>query len=372
MLRRTTVRLTDKVLCKDFPHARLVTLNNPAALNALDLDMATALQRYLVAEPLPNKAGLYIMKGAGGKAFCAGGDVVNITTDNPPGVARGFFYLECQLVYHLCSMARNNIALWDGFVMGAGSGVSVPGKYRVATEKALVVFPEVGIGMVHEGGSWYLPRLPTPGLGLYMALTQHRVKGADLLHTGIATHYVESARLPQLEADLCNIADPAGLEAVLESYRPSAAPPPSASYAPDELAFLKAAFTLTPETTMPAILESVRAAADRSQLAAHAAKVLPGLSPTALVLTLELLKHGAAAESCTESLKADYTMSQRIVTENDFREGVRALLVDKDKNPKWEKARVEEVTGEYLAKYFKPTTADQAVWDPIKPIASVK
>lgn len=370
MLRRTCYRLVDSVICQDFPHARLVTLNKPKALNALDLDMALAIHHHLIKAPHTDANALFIMKGAGGKAFCAGGDVVNLTKNNPPGVGRVFFFLECQLVHHLSEKGANTVALWDGYVMGAGSGISVPGKFKVATEKALVATPETGIGMVHEGGSWYLPRLPTEGLGLYMALTQHRVKGADLLHTGIATHFVASEKLPQLERDLCNISDPATVEEVLASHQPRG-PLPPCTYSPEELQFLKETFTLTPDTTMPMIMKKVDAAKATSKLAANAAEVLPKLSPTALVLTLELLKHGATANSCAESLKTDYCMAQRICAEHDFKEGVRALLVDKDKSPRWEKKSLEEVTPDYIAKYFTPTSADQIVWDPAKPLPSL-
>ncbi|CUG91721.1 enoyl-hydratase isomerase family protein, putative [Bodo saltans] len=216
MLRRcATLRNVD---VKDFARTRLVTLNREKALNALNVPMVAQMAKAYIQEPHADPEAVYVLKGAGAKAFCAGGDVVTLVRD--ANAQREFFYNEYQLNYHILSMKQQQqVALWDGIVMGGGVGVSIHGKYRVASEKALFAMPETSIGLFPDvGGSWFLPRLPNKAIGLYLSLTGQRLKGADLKHAGLATHYVASSLIPQLEEALCNVQKPTEVAAILDDF----------------------------------------------------------------------------------------------------------------------------------------------------------
>ncbi|KAK7198475.1 3-hydroxyisobutyryl-coenzyme A hydrolase [Novymonas esmeraldas] len=366
-MRRCVVRRAATVLFQDYPHARHVTLNKPKSLNALDYAMTQELHRLYITEPAPASS-LYILTGAGEKAFCAGGDVVGVTTDTPRGCGRDFFYLEYQVDHKVRSLPAGQVCLWNGYVLGGGVGVSIGSTYRVASEKACLAMPEVAIGMVPDvGASWFLPRLPVPGLGLYMGLTGHRLHGADLVHLGVATHLVPSAKMAELEHALLAMASASEVEAVLQRYATPPAQLPPCTIA-SSFPFLAEHFDITAERTVPAILDACRANADRDPLAKAAAAVLPTSSPTSKVLALEMLKRGATFTSPAQAFAMEYCASQRLLAEHEFREGVRALLVDKDKKPKWRPSTVEEVTPEAIDSYFHPTTPDQPAWDPVAPL----
>lgn len=365
-MRRSIALLGTNVLCQDFAHTRLITLNNPKSMNALNYDMVQELHDVYFAKPAPASS-LYVIKGAGKKAFCAGGDVIGVTTNNPPGCARNFFYWQYQIDHKVYGIPAGQVALWDGYVLGGGVGVSVGSKYRVATEKACFAMPEAAIGMIPDvGGSWFLPRLSFPGLGLFMGLTGHRFRGADLVHLGFATHFVPSEKIGKLEEELCGLTDAGNVESVLESYAVPYAKLPACTIAPS-LPFLRDHFAIDEQQNLPAIMKACRANAERDPLAKAAADVIPGYSPTAMVLALEVLRRGAKLNSLVEAFQLEYCATQRVVAEHDFREGVRALLIDKDKKPKWKPSTFEEVKKESIEAYFRPTNADQMVWDPEKP-----
>lgn len=370
-MRRSVLLWGTNVLCRDYPHTRLITLNNPKSMNALNYDMVQELHDVYFAKAAPAST-LYVIKGAGEKAFCAGGDVIGVTTNNPPGCARNFFYWEYQINHKLYEIPAGQVALWDGYALGGGVGVSIGSKYRVATEKACLAMPEAAIGMIPDvGGSWFLPRLSFPGLGLFMALTGHRFRGADLVHLGFATHFVPSEKIGALEAELCALPAASEVETVLAKYDvPQAKLPPCTIAA--SLPFLHDNFAITAEQNLPAILQACRAHADKDPLAKAAADVIPTYSPTAMVLALEVLRRGSRLNTIVEAFQLEYCATQRVVTEHDFREGVRALLIDKDKKPKWKPATFEEVTTESMDAYFRPTSPDQMVWDPERPLVPAK
>ncbi|ESL09457.1 enoyl-CoA hydratase [Trypanosoma rangeli SC58] len=215
----------DTLRVVDFPCARLITLCRPATLNALSFEMAQhMLWLHLKKMHLhfPRRA-LYILKGEGTKSFCSGGDMRDVVIR---GTLSTFLRMTYRLNYHIFTMPNPQVALWNGYVMGGGVGISVHGRYRVASEHTLFAMPETAIGMFPDvGASWFLPRLKMQGLGLYLGLTGARLKGADVAHTGLATHYVPSASFAQLEERLCHIDDPAKAEACLEEFAVKDLPP---------------------------------------------------------------------------------------------------------------------------------------------------
>lgn len=351
----------------DFPNARLITLNREKALNALNTEMVDELAA-IYKSPHANPHHIVIMKGAGSKAFCAGGDVVSIVKDTPPGTKSEFFYKEYQVNYHIKTMAQKQVSLWDGIVMGGGVGMSIHGAYRVASEKALFAMPETGIGLFPDvGGSWFLPRLPVKGLGLYLALTGRRLKGADLLHGGLATHYVPSANIPALEAQLCNIQHTTQVGDILSHFsaKPSEIPPFSLA---KDLQLIERIFE--PYVTVEDMVANLRA--DGSDVAVSLADGLLKCSPTALKVSHELFVRGAKITDPRDIFVMEYFATQRAMQLGDFTAGVTALLIEKTNKPVWSPPTLHEVSKELVNSHFVPATPTTATWSPDIPYASAR
>jgi len=354
-------RLLRKVQVKDFPHTRLVTLDREKAHNALNLHMVEELHRALVADPHPHPSSVVVLKGAGAKAFCAGGDVVSVVKDEPSGTRQAFFFKEYTVNHHLLTSPNTQVSLWNGIVMGGGVGMSIHGKYRVATEQALFAMPETGIGLFPDvGGSWFLPRLPDKALGLYLALTGRRLKGADLVHAGLATHYVPAEKLPVLEAQLCERKSTDDVGAILEEFSTAHHNLPGFSLAGD-LKLLDSAFH--PSKSVEEMVATLRS--DGSELAMSLADhMVNKCSPTSLKLSLELFRRGAVMDDPADIFTMEYYATQAAMHHGDFATGVTALLIDKTNKPKWNPATLEEVTPEMIEAFFKPATPTTPKWAP--------
>lgn len=320
---RHSLMALEKMLFKDFPSARLVVVNREKAMNSMDVDMVNAMWRAYIEQPHPKKdAALLVLRGAGNKSFCAGGDVVSVSKSK--ALAEVFFYKEYQLNYYILTMPNVQVSLWNGYVMGGGVGISVHGRYRVACERTLFAMPETAIGLFPDvGGSWFLPRLKMRGLGLYLGLTGARLKGADVVHAGLATHYVPVAAFDQLEERLCHIDDPAKTESYLEEFAVKELPP--FSLEPHRQTIEKC-FALTETTTVEGILDSL--SSDGSEFARTAIETMNKMSPTSLVVSLEMQKRGAKATDPADVFNMDYLGAMRSAVNPDFREGVRALLIE--------------------------------------------
>ncbi|RNF27545.1 enoyl-CoA hydratase/isomerase family protein [Trypanosoma conorhini] len=351
---------TDTLRVVDFPCARLLTLCRPSALNALSLEMAQHMLWLHLKKPhprLPCRA-IYVLKGAGTKSFCAGGDIRDIVTH---GTLSSFLSMTYRLNYHILTMPNPQVSLWNGYVMGGGVGVSVHGRYRVASEHALFAMPETAIGMFPDNGMTYrFQQLPFKGLGLYLGLTGARLKGADLAHAGLATHYVPSASFAQLEERLCSIDDPARTEACLEEFAVKDLPPFTLEPHRETLARI---FALEDTTTVEGIVEAL--SADGGEFALQALKLLRKASPTCLKVTLELFRRVSRLSSMREAMSLEYNVIQRIAATNEFAIGVRALLIDKTGDSQWERRTLEEVTPSAVEHFFDG--AGLAPWEPEAP-----
>jgi 3-hydroxyisobutyryl-CoA hydrolase len=345
----------------DFARARLVTLNREKALNALNVPMVAQMAKLYMHEPHPDPEAVYVLKGAGAKAFCAGGDVVTLVTD--ANAQREFFYNEYQLNYHILSMKQQQVALWNGIVMGGGVGVSIHGKYRVASEKALFAMPETSIGLFPDvGGSWFLPRLPSKSVGLYLALTGQRLKGADLKHAGLATHFVTSDLMPQLEAALCNVQNPSEVASILAEFA-SKSPLPPYTLSSDLGWMIEKVFD--PALTVEGIIDKLRA--EGTDIGTKTADILLKCCPAALKVSLELFRRGEIINNPKDIFPMEYVATQRAMAHGDFSRGVTALLIDKTGNPQWQPATLPEVTDELVQSHFTPFAADTKQWDPLTP-----
>lgn len=218
MATATGLPTTEFLLAEEINDKGLLTLNRPKALNAANFEMVEKFHAAL--NKWHDTKSLIIVKGVGGKAFCAGGDVRSIVETESIENAKKFFKTEYETNYKLGTLKIPYVALIDGITMGGGVGISVHGRYRVATERTLFAMPETAIGLFPDvGGSYFLPRLQGK-LGLYLGLTGFRLKGIDVLRAGIATHYCESSSIPALEHALLNLKTETEIEKVLNKFCP--------------------------------------------------------------------------------------------------------------------------------------------------------
>ncbi|CAB4069150.1 HIBCH [Lepeophtheirus salmonis] len=213
-------------------------------------------------------------------------------------------------------------SLISGIVMGGGVGISIHGKYRVATETTLFAMPEVSIGLFPDvGASWFLPRLKNK-LGWYLGMTGYRLRGSDAYHAGIATHMCKTESLTSLKNDLC-AAQPQEIESILSSYHDK---------------FPIAPFIVSSEDLMETLENS-----KNDDFASKMLSTIRKASPTSIAITFRLLHEGDKAISLLECLNMEYNMSKEIMKRKDFYEGVRALLIDKDLSPKWSPSTMKEL-----------------------------
>lgn len=306
-------------------------LNRPRALNALDLAMIEKLHANLVAWRDDPGIHAVVIEGAGGRAFCVGGDVRTMREHALAGdgkAVRAFFAAEYALNGMIAGYPKPYVALIDGLCMGGGVGVSVHGAYRVATEAAVVAMPETAIGLFPDVGTTYvLPRLPGK-LGIYLALTGARMEAADAVHAGFATHYVRRARLTELLAAL--VAD--GV-AVLADF---AEPLPAFSFGPVRGA-IDRCFGAGSVTEILARLKTAG-----TTWACETLAELKRMSPSSVMWSFAMLRAGAR-RTLDQCLAAELAFVQRVVRTHDFQEGVRAMLVDKDRAPCWRPEAIEAV-----------------------------
>jgi enoyl-CoA hydratase len=326
-----------------------ITLHRPRALNALTLGMIRELSPRLRDWAEDPSVAAVLIKGAGDRAFCAGGDL-RAFWDSRHGRRRqagGFFREEYRLNRQVFRFPKPYIAIIDGIVMGGGVGLSVHGRYRVASERTRFAMPETGIGLFPDvGGSYFLPRLPGE-LGLYLGLTGHRLDAADCLYCGIATHYVEAAALPVLEAALSQALGTGCASAAAADLldRMSADPGPSALAADREA--IDRCFA---QESVEAILTALEA--EGSDWAAHTLKRLHACSPTSLKLTFRQIRTGAELDF-DAAMVMEFRLSQACLAGHDFLEGVRAVVIDKDMAPVWDPASLADVNEAAVAASFE-------------------
>ncbi len=336
----------------------VMTLNRPKALNSLSHGMILEMEKIMPQwEKDPAVKGV-ILRGAGDRAFCAGGDVAGLyreMRDNPSGTTRRDFFRDEYIVNRrIYRFAKPWISLIDGIDMGGGVGLSVHGSHSVATEKFLFAMPETTIGLFPDvGGGYFLSRLPG-ALGTFLALTSHRLKAADALWAKIVQAYVPSARLNDLQAAL-GAADLSGPDANRKADKVIArfAEDPGLPTLPAMMQDIDRCFSAESLAEIVAKLKKHGGEWAEKQLAA-----LMKLSPISMAITLEQLKR-CANRSFEDTMTIEYRMSQRCMQKgHDFFEGVRALLIDKDQKPKWNPATIEGVTRELIDEHFKPVSND--------------
>ncbi|XP_014809819.1 PREDICTED: 3-hydroxyisobutyryl-CoA hydrolase, mitochondrial isoform X1 [Calidris pugnax] len=343
---------TAEVLLEKRGGAGIITLNRPKALNALNLSMIRQIYPQIKTWEKDPETFLIIIKGTGGKAFCAGGDIRAITDAGKVGdrLAQDFFREEYMLNNAIGTCKKPYVALIDGITMGGGVGLSVHGHFRVATEKTLFAMPETAIGLFPDvGGGYFLPRL-SGKIGYYLALTGFRLKGGDVLKAGIATHFVESEKLPALEKDLIALKSPSteNISDLLNSYHAKSKIDQEKFVLDEHMEKINSLFSAT---SMEEIVKNLKQ--DGSPFATKQLETINKMSPTSLKMTLRQLREGASM-SLQDVLTMEYRLSQACMKGHDFYEGVRAVLIDKDQSPRWKPAALEEVSDEFVNDCFKP------------------
>lgn len=328
----------------------VITLNRPKALNALTHEMTIALEQKLRDWGGDDAVAAVLIKGAGDKAFCAGGDVVQLYNE---GKAGGDYPYRFYHDEYVCNAAVKHfpkpyIAFIDGIVMGGGVGISVHGSHRIATEKTLFAMPETGIGLFPDvGGSYFLPRCPGE-IGMYLGLTGDRLKAADAIYAGVATSFVSSEDLDAVEATLSSMVfsrDPyTDVDQVISVYMGD---PGTASLSELQLMIDRHFSNETVEEIISGLDQ------EEDEWVVHTVKGLRTKSPTSLKLTFRQIREGAH-KNFDDCMKQEWRMVNRVVKGADFYEGVRALLIDKDRNPSWTPVKLEKVSDADIAVYFEP------------------
>ena len=298
-------------------------LDRPRTLNALDLGMIREMARALGIWVQDPSIHAVVLEGAGDRAFCAGGDIRRVRDAALSGddeTIHAFFAEEYALNAAIAACPVPYVSLIDGFCMGGGIGVSVHGQIRVATEHAQFAMPETAIGLFPDVGTTFiLPRLPG-ALGIYLGLTGVRLVGGDAVHAGLATHFVPRARLADLRAALVEDG-----VAVIAAF---AEPPP-----PFSLAAHRPAIDRCFDHDDIADIQDALAA-EGTDWSRETLEILSRMSPSSLRWSLAILRAGAR-RTLVQCLKAELALVLRVTRHPDFAEGVRAMLIDKDRAPKW-------------------------------------
>jgi enoyl-CoA hydratase len=335
-----------EVLCERRGAAGVVTLNRPQALNAITYGMVLELRRALDEWAENPEVTRVVVTAAGDRAFCAGGDIRHLYDLGRAGrheEALRFWRDEYALNVRIKRYPKPYVALIDGIVMGGGVGVSLHGSHRVAGERYQFAMPEVGIGFFPDVGATYaLPRLPGEA-GTYLALTGERVRTADALALGLATHAVASGALPEVKEALI-AGEP--VDEMLSRLSRDPGPRALASHAET----IKECFS---EASVPAILARLDdAAASGSGFARKSAETIRFKSPTSLVIALEQVRRGRDL-SFEDAMRTEFRIVSRIIEDDDFYEGVRAAIIDKDGAPRWRPGSLDEIdAGEVIERHF--------------------
>ncbi|MBN8815506.1 MAG: enoyl-CoA hydratase/isomerase family protein [Sphingomonas sp.] len=330
-----------------------IRLNRPQAIHALNTAMCAAVLDALVAWRDDPAVEAVMIDHAEGRGFCAGGDIRMLAESGAKdGVAaRQFFFTEYRMNHALFTYAKPIVAFMDGITMGGGVGISQPARYRVATENTRLAMPETGIGLFPDvGGGWYLSRLPGR-MGQYLALTGHRLDGAECLNLGLASDYLTSDTLDAAKAGI--IATPTEIDDILTDL---AAPVPEAKIVARQMAI--------DELFASDRLEDIYDALNAGDAWAHETlKILKTKSPQTMKVSLRLLAEGVGMRDFAAEMTQEYAVGARVVVRHDFLEGVRAVIVDKDNAPVWNPATPEGVTDDLINAIFTPLPPEQA-WTP--------
>jgi enoyl-CoA hydratase len=333
----------------------VIRLNRPKAINAVTLEMFRDVDRALDAFEADPAVGVILLEGAGERGLCAGGDIRALyeSSQVQGDLGKILWREEYILNARIAKFAKPYVSFMDGIVMGGGVGLSAHSSHRVVTERTKLAMPEVGLGFFPDvGGTWLLARAPGE-VGTYFGLTGQTMNGPDAVYAGFADAVVPSGKLAALREALTRLppgVTAAEVKSLIDGFATGETSGPVAAIEPQ----IDRWFGFDRMQDIVAALQ-----ADTSELAQATLKTLNEKSPRGMVVALKLLRLARASSSLEECLVREYRAALEVFASDDFREGVRAAVIDKDRNPKWSPARIEDVTPEMVAPYFAEIGADE-------------
>jgi len=335
--------------------AGIIRLNRPKAINAVTLEMIHDIDRALDAFEADPKVAVIVLEGAGERGLCAGGDIRTLWESSKVKGDLGKILWRDEYILNarIAKFPKPYLALMDGIVMGGGVGLSAHASHRVVTDKTRLAMPEVGLGFFPDvGGTWLLAHSPGE-VGTYFGLTGTTMNGPDAVHAKFADAVVPSAKLPDLREALTKVAPgakAADINKVIDGFSTGETAGPVAA----KQAKIDALFSHDRMEDIVAALKN-----DGSDFAQATLNTLGEKSPRGMVVTLKLLRLARTASSLEECLVREYRAALEVFASDDFREGVRAAVIDKDRNPTWSPKTIEEVTPDLLAPYLAGIGADE-------------
>jgi enoyl-CoA hydratase len=339
----------DEILLERRGAIAILTINRAQALNALTLENYRRIEPALRAWEADPSVHAVVVRGAGDRAFCSGGDVRAIYeagrgVAGDPALPAVFFREEYELIRLIHRFPKPYVAIIDGITMGGGAGISVNGTYAVATERTAFAMPETGIGLFPDiGATRFLNRCPGR-VGHYLGLTGARLGAADTLYCGFATHFMNRERIEPLLEELSR--EQHSVEVCLDRFAVEPGPAPLAAIRP-------AIDRCFAQDSVEAILKTLAAEAADAAWAEETRAGLLTKSPTSLKITLRQLAIGRDYD-LDAALALEYRLTQHFMAAHDFYEGVRAMLIDRDRNPQWRPATLAEISDVMVDAYFAP------------------
>ncbi len=328
-----------------------ITLDRERALNALNLEMTSAIYDQLLSWKGDDAVKQIIVNGAGEKSFCAGGDVKAIYLEkqelgDQSTLAQDFFFHEYRLNLLIATYPKPYISLASGIVMGGGVGLSVHGSHRVVTETTMFAMPETAIGLFPDvGGGYFLSRAPGK-TGLFAAIAGYRLYAADCFAIGYATDYIKSENLQKFQDHIVETND---VDGAFNAYGDVSYRDGYNDEGAELVTYRDQIDSMFTGDTAKDIMKNVHAS--DTVFGKKIAELLSHMSPLSMMVTCEQVKRSASM-TLEEVLVMEYRLSQYCTAEGDFDEGIRALLVDKDKSPKWIYTDIHDVPNDVIEKAF--------------------
>ncbi len=339
--------------------AGIIRLNRPKAINAVTLEMFRDVDKALDAFEADPDVVVIVLEGAGERGLCAGGDIRALYENSKVkgDLGKILWREEYILNARIAKFPKPYVAFMDGIVMGGGVGLSAHSSHRIVTERTKLAMPEVGLGFFPDvGGTFLLSHAPGE-IGTYFGLTGDTMNGPDAIYARFADAVVPSSKLAILREALIEVRPGTTsdqVKALIAGYATGETAGPVAAMQPKIDAWFA-------HDRMQDIVASLQR--DGSELAQSTLKTLNEKSPRGMVVALKLLRLARTASSLEQCLVREYRAALEVFKSDDFREGVRAAVIDKDRNPKWSPAKIEDVTSEMVAPYFAEIGADELVFD---------
>jgi enoyl-CoA hydratase len=345
------------VLVRELGALRRITLNRPQALNALTLDMAAAITARLRAWQDDAQVGVVLIDGAGERGLCAGGDLralYDAARRRDLSLPERFWSTEYRLDVLIARYRKPVIVLMDGMVMGGGVGLSAHAAHRVVTQRSSIGMPEAGIGYFPDVGACYLLARAPGHAGTHLALTGCRIGAADAIYCGLADIHIPAERIIDLPALLADCRETSDVRMSLGRI----AGPPPAGFLPAARGWIDACYGAEEVEEIVGRLRATDAEGARAALA-----TLQAMSPTALKITLRNIRTAVTFAAVEQGFQQDFRLSLACIAEHDFIEGIRAAIIDKDRNPVWRPDKLEDVTPDIVNGYFRPRGSFELKFD---------